>query len=65
MEAVDRGYAESGPRGAYLEVAEMLVARSKLRYVSSTDIALAMFTARGGTKPFIGWKKHTRSVIPS
>ena len=41
VEAVDRGYAESGPRGAYLEVAEMLVARSKLRYVSSIDTALA------------------------
>ena len=41
VEAVDRGYAESGLRGAYLEVAEMLVARSKLTYVSSTDIALS------------------------
>jgi len=41
VEAVDRGYAESGVRGAYLEVAEMLAARSKLSYVSSIDIALS------------------------
>ena len=41
VEAMDRGYAESGPRGAVCEAAEMLVARSKLRYVSSTDIALS------------------------
>ena len=41
VEAMDRGYAESGPRGAVCEAAEVLAARSKLRYVSSTDIALS------------------------
>jgi len=41
VEAMDRGYAESGPQGAVCEAAEMLVARSKLRYVSSRDIALS------------------------
>jgi len=51
---MDQGYAESGPRGAWFKVAEMLAAPSTRKYVPPTDIAW-LYAAYGINEKAFHW----------
>ncbi len=54
VEALDRGFAEAGYRGALRRVAETLVARSKTTFVTPWQIA-TLYTRAGLNKEAIDW----------
>jgi len=54
LEALDRGFAEAGYQGALRRVAEMLVARSRTRFVTPWQIA-TLYTRAGMNKEAIDW----------
>jgi tetratricopeptide (TPR) repeat protein len=54
VEALDRGFAEAGYRGALRRVADMFVARSQKTYVTPWQIA-TLYTRAGMNKEAIDW----------
>ena len=54
VEALERGFAEAGYRGALRRVAEMLVERSRTRYVTPWQIA-TLHTRAGMNKEALDW----------